>query len=109
VTNITQISVGVDHALARKADGTIVGWEDNRFGQITIPTSTNNRTVAVSAGLHYSMALLDIPTNLAGGLAIDASNANSAVSLRNGGLIVVGAPKYAALTTRTVTPGALLP
>ncbi|MFN5676925.1 MAG: RCC1 domain-containing protein [Roseiflexaceae bacterium] len=125
VTNITQISVGVDHALARKADGTIVGWGDNRFGQITIPTSTKNRTVAVSAGLHYSMALLDngkvvawgenmfrrmdIPTNLAGGLAIDASNANSAVSLRNGGLIVVGAPEYAALTTRTVTPGALLP
>lgn len=125
VTNVTQLSVGVDHALALKADGTIVGWGDNRFGQITIPTITKNRTVAVSAGLHYSMALLDngkvvvwgdntfrrmdIPANLVGALAIDASNANSAVSLRTGGLVVVGAPDYAALTTRTVTPGALLP
>jgi len=39
-----------------KADGTVIGYGDNTFGQITIPASATN-VVAVAAGDFYGLAL----------------------------------------------------
>ena len=44
------------HSLALKADGTVVGWGDNDYGQTTIPASATN-VVAIAAGSNHSLAL----------------------------------------------------
>jgi alpha-tubulin suppressor-like RCC1 family protein len=55
-TNIIAIAAGWGHNLALRADGTILGWGDNTFGQAAIPSSATN-VIAVSAGWYHSMAL----------------------------------------------------
>ena len=46
--SVTAIAAGGWHSLALKADGSIVGWGDNGFGQIDVPGATN--FVAIAAG-----------------------------------------------------------
>jgi len=46
---VTNVAAGCDHSLALRADGTVVGWGDNSYGQITIPASATN-VVAIAAG-----------------------------------------------------------
>jgi alpha-tubulin suppressor-like RCC1 family protein len=47
---------GYEHSLALKADGTVVGWGDNSWGQTTIPASATN-LVSIAAGTFHSLAL----------------------------------------------------
>ena len=39
-----------------RADGSVVGWGDNSFGQIGIPPGVTS-IVAIAAGQHHSVAL----------------------------------------------------
>ena len=43
------IAAGDIHSLALKADGTVVGWGYNGYGQTTIPAGLTN-VVAIAAG-----------------------------------------------------------
>jgi len=52
---ISAVSAGEWYSLALKADGSIVGWGDNYYGQATPPSG--NDFVAVSAGEWHSLAL----------------------------------------------------
>ena len=56
LTNVVAIAAGDDHSLALKADGTVVGWGDNFYGEITIPAGLTN-VVAIAAGGYHSLAL----------------------------------------------------
>lgn len=60
VTNIVAIAAGLAYSnpsyLALRADGTIVGWGDNYFGQTTIPASATN-VVAIAMGRFHCLAL----------------------------------------------------
>jgi Regulator of chromosome condensation (RCC1) repeat len=56
LTNVVAIAAGAYHGLALKADGTVVGWGDNRDGQIIIPTGLTN-AVAIAAGEYTSLFL----------------------------------------------------
>jgi alpha-tubulin suppressor-like RCC1 family protein len=49
------VDAGLDHALALKATGSIVGWGRNLDGEIDVPAG--NDFVAVSAGQSFSIAL----------------------------------------------------
>jgi len=50
------IAAGGYHSLALRADGTVVGWGDNTYGQRDPPASATN-VVAVAAGEAHSLAL----------------------------------------------------
>jgi hypothetical protein len=50
------ISVGAYHSLALKADGSVVGWGNDEFGEIDPPTNLTN-AIAISAGGYQSLAL----------------------------------------------------
>ena len=54
--HVTNVAVGGAHSLAVRADGSVVGWGDNSFGQIGIPPGVTN-IVAIAAGQHHSVAL----------------------------------------------------
>ena len=57
LTNIVSVAAGLDHALALRADGTVVAWgDDNGYGETLVPPGLSN-VVAVSAGWNFSMAL----------------------------------------------------
>jgi hypothetical protein len=55
-TNVIAVSVGYDHCLALKADGTVIGWGQNSGGQLNIPGGLAD-VVAVAAGYSHSLAL----------------------------------------------------
>ena len=44
--------------MALKADGTVVAWGNNWYGQIEVPGTIQGSVRAVSAGVFYSVALL---------------------------------------------------
>jgi hypothetical protein len=56
VTNIIAIAAGGQHYLALRADGTVIAWGNNSFGQISIPPGLN-QVVAIAAGDYHSTAL----------------------------------------------------
>lgn len=56
-TNLVAIAAGDAHALALRADGSIVTWGDNSGGQLDVPSSVTN-VVAIEASRGNSMALL---------------------------------------------------
>ena len=61
------IAAGVSHSLALKADGTVVGWGDNGFGQSNALASATN-VVAFSAGGYHNLAVRSNGTVVAWGL-----------------------------------------
>ena len=56
LSNVVAIAAHNYYNLALKADGTVVGWGTNLFGQTNIPAGLNN-VVAVAAGPYHSLAL----------------------------------------------------
>ena len=50
------ISAGAYHSLALKADGSVIGWGLDDFGEIDTPANATN-VVAISAGGYHSLAL----------------------------------------------------
>jgi alpha-tubulin suppressor-like RCC1 family protein len=122
--NVIAISVGENHALALIDDGTVIGWGNNRYNQISVPYNKDLSIAAISAGLNYSLAITNTGRVLGWGdntfkrytipttndvLAIAASYANSVVSLRNGQMRVYGATQSNAFITRTPTINSLPP
>lgn len=56
VSQNAYLSAGPDHALALKANGTVVAWGRNTAGQATVPTGLTN-VVQVVAGYDFSAAV----------------------------------------------------
>jgi alpha-tubulin suppressor-like RCC1 family protein len=64
--DVIDIAAGVDHALALKANGTVVVWGANLFGQTNIPSGLTD-VVAIAAGGYFSLALKSDGTVVAWG------------------------------------------
>lgn len=55
LSGVVAISAGKTHGLALKADGLVVTWGWNGFGQLAVP-STLNGVVAVAVGSYHGVA-----------------------------------------------------
>jgi alpha-tubulin suppressor-like RCC1 family protein len=94
----------------------VVGWGDNRYRQATAPVTN---VIAISAGLHYSLAILgngrvvawglnlnnraSVPGTAVDAISITAAYNNSVIALRNGSLITIGLRQQNSMITRTPT------
>jgi len=63
---VVAVSGGTRHSLALRADGSVVGWGDNAYGQATPPAGLSG-VVAISAGQDFSVALKSDGTVVAWG------------------------------------------
>src|SRR5262245_11626288 len=64
--NVIAIAGGKYHAVALKADGTVVAWGDNEFGQLDVPAGLTD-VIAIAAGDDHSLALKSDGTVVAWG------------------------------------------
>jgi len=87
LTNVVAIAPGQMHSLALKADGTVVGWGFNFYGQTTIPAGLTN-VVAIAAGYNHSLALKADGTVVGWGYNVDGE----ATGVPNGapGVVSIG-------------------
>jgi len=56
VTNAVGVAAGRYHSLALRADGTVLAWGRNRYGQTNVPAHVTN-AVGVAGGGYHSLAL----------------------------------------------------
>ncbi len=66
LTDVVAIGAGASHGLALKADGTVVAWGDNRYGQLNIPPDLHDVT-AIAAGWVHNLAVKSDGTVVAWG------------------------------------------
>jgi uncharacterized repeat protein (TIGR01451 family) len=102
LSGVIAIAAGTSHSLALKADGTVVAWGINQFGQSSVPADLSGVT-AIAAGIYHSLALKSdgtvvawgwnaygqssVPADLSGVTAI-AAGQNHSLALKNDGTIV---------------------
>ncbi|HYG36658.1 MAG TPA: immunoglobulin domain-containing protein [Clostridia bacterium] len=102
LTNVLAIAVSDDHNLALRADGRVVGWGYNAFGQADPPADLTN-AIAISVGDFHSVALkrdgtvvawgrndfgqTEVPPGLSNVVAI-AAGGNHSFALRSDGVII---------------------
>ncbi len=104
LSNLTQVSSGVYHNLALRANGTVAAWGDNTYGQSTVPfTAANGGIVQISAGRFHSVALrldggvtawglndlgqINVPAGLSNVIYLSAGGSHT-VALRSDGTLV---------------------
>ncbi len=56
LTDLVAVAAGSGHSLGLKADGSIVAWGDNDYGQCNVP-APNTGFVGVAAGDRHSLGL----------------------------------------------------
>ncbi|MGV3658705.1 MAG: choice-of-anchor D domain-containing protein [Prosthecobacter sp.] len=110
--DVTAISGGDRHALALKADGTVVAWGDNGFGQLDVPAGLTGVT-AISAGTYHSLAVKSdgtvvawgnngygqtlVPAGLGGVVAVAAGYTHSLALKTDGTVVAWGQGDYGQL------------
>jgi len=100
LTNVTAVAAGYTHAMALKADSTVVAWGRVGWEEASVPLGLSN-VVAISAGERHSLALLadgtvvgwgpisaaNVPPNLFGVTAI-AAGTDRSMALQSDGTIL---------------------
>ena len=56
ISGVVAIAAGDDHSVALRADGTVVAWGMNDYGQTNVPATLSN-VIAVAAGGRHCLAL----------------------------------------------------
>ncbi|MCK4660180.1 MAG: matrixin family metalloprotease, partial [Phycisphaerae bacterium] len=88
------IAAGEYHCLALKADGSLVGWGYNGYGQADVPAG--NDFVSIAAGFYHSLAI-----KADGSLVGWGSNSDGQINVPAGNdFVAVGAGKYHSVALR---------
>ena len=103
---VHRLVVGLDHALALRAEGRVVAWGDNTFGQTNVPPEALTNIIAVAAGASHSLALSQDGRVIAWG----AGATNSGLLIHFGqslvpqealsGVVAIGAGTYHSLALK---------
>ncbi|WP_413375275.1 S-layer homology domain-containing protein [Paenibacillus taichungensis] len=97
-SRIVKIAAGFFHSLALKADGTVVAWGDNNYGQTTVPAEVKEGVVAIAAGGYHSLALKADGTVVAWGYN---SNGQTTVPVEaKEGVVAIAAGLYHSLALK---------
>jgi hypothetical protein len=99
------VAAGWEHSLALKADGTVVAWGRNNFGQTDVPAGLTG-VVAISGGSQHSVALMSdgtvvvwgangqgqtaVPPGLGGVVAIAAGGCHTLAAKGDGTVVSWG-------------------
>ena len=102
LSNVTAIAAGANHALALTAGGAVIGWGNNYYGQISIP-SFATKVVAIAAGDDHSLAVLADGSVVGWGANYSAQS--SPPALTNALTIRAGRAHSLALLRPAVSPG----
>ena len=72
LTNLAAVAGGYTHTLALQANGTILAWGDNTYGECNVPGALTTNVLAIAAGNGHSLAL-----KMDGTVAAWGNNANN--------------------------------
>ena len=64
--NVVAVAAGGGDSMALRADGTVVVWGNNTYGQTNVPPGLSN-VVAIAAGFYHCLALRNDGTVVAWG------------------------------------------
>ena len=119
LTNAVALAAGSAHRLALRADGTVVAWGQNSFGQTNIAVVATN-VVAIASGGYHNLALrrdgsvvawgynnagqTNVPSDLTNVVGI-AAGAYHSLALKTDGTVVGWGNYYGDLGTINVPPG----
>ena len=117
LTNVVAVAGGGAHSLALRADGTVVAWGANEYGQTNVPARLTN-VVAVAGGMGHSLALradgtvvawgyygtLPVPANLTNVVAVAGGRLHSLALVGTGPPLVT-----TTLLDRTILAGETVP
>lgn len=57
LTNVVDIATSIDHSLALRADGSILAWGSDKYGQTEVPENLGY-AAAISVGVDYDVAIV---------------------------------------------------
>ncbi|MFC4598741.1 InlB B-repeat-containing protein [Cohnella hongkongensis] len=114
-TERVAIAAGDGHSLALKADGSVVAWGANDYGQTEVPTEAESGVVAIAAGEDHSLALkadgtvaawgyhgaTDVPEGLSGVVSIAGGGNHSLALKADGSVVAWGSNGYGQTTVPT--------
>jgi hypothetical protein len=108
LSNVVAIACGSSHAVALRANGTVVSWGDSPHGQTNVPPSLDH-VISISAGADHTLALRDDGTLVGWGgnqygqldTPVTATNAFAVVAgpYRSLALLGISPPVYAVSPT----------
>ena len=92
-TNVIAIATGDYHTVALRADGSVLAWGDNTYGQTNIPVSVTN-IAAIKAGGYHTFALRQDGTWIGWGdeTALPATATNLTTAVTESGSVNTNSP-----------------
>lgn len=121
LSGVAQLAIGEDYVLARKTNGTVVGWGTNSSGQLSIPVGLSGVT-SIAAGNGFGLALksdgtvvawgsgygCNVPVGLTGVAQIAAYYASDfALARKTDGTVVAWGVGWGAAPNTTIVPAGL--
>ncbi|HOY57499.1 MAG TPA: hypothetical protein PK640_05085 [Verrucomicrobiota bacterium] len=102
-TDLTKVAAGLDYSLGLRADGTVLAWGVNNFGQCSVPTGLSG-AVDIAAGHRHGLALTtsggvvawgwnvygqtNVPSPALNHVETIAAGGTHSLALRNDGMVV---------------------
>jgi uncharacterized delta-60 repeat protein len=108
LTDVTAIAAGYMHSLALRADGTVIAWGYNYYGQTNVPAGLNAVKMIAAGGYHNLALRVDgtvvawgdnshhqcsVPTNLSAVTAVACGDDHS-LALKSDGTVVAWGENY---------------